>query len=301
MLTVQQKCLIFVIIVFSGLFMAALPVTGDPASGFRAHEKAPAVPAPAPTDERPTKAELARLWLELKHVPKKADIVEEKQVEQEAASGGSGPVAYLTFDDGPSLNTLKILDILAEHGIHATFFVTGNNATGNPGIYSRILREGHALGNHTYSHNYNIIYKSVENFLEDVLKLEDYLFQETGMRPKLFRFPGGSSNNVSARVAGYPIIYDLIEALKQNGYDYFDWNVVCGDGTEAPPVEQIMEIVTTKVTALHGEDLVILMHDSQPKLTTVEALPEIIRLLKKRGYEFATLAPGTVASKHRTR
>lgn len=302
----QKTCLIFVLIVFSVLFLAALPAVRSLASGTAGPSKAPAAtPSPAPSSGHLTKAERARLWLELKHVPKTGDSVAEKPDEKPEkpetadSAGGSGPLAYLTFDDGPSTNTLKILDILAEHGVNATFFVTGNNLSGDPDIYRRVIQQGHALGNHTFSHNYHLVYKSVTHFLEDVLKLEDFLFQATGMRPKIFRFPGGSSNNIADRVAGYPIIHELIEVLRQNGYDYFDWNVVCGDGTETPPVEQIIETVKTKVTALHGQDLVILMHDSQPKYTTVEALPEIIKLLKDRGYEFAVLAPGTVASKHR--
>ena len=89
---------------------------------------------------------------------------EKNEWEESTASGGSNPTAYLTIDDGPSENTLLILDILKEYNIPATFFVTGYNDSGDKKIYKRILSEGHALGNHTCSHNFNTIYRSVDAF-----------------------------------------------------------------------------------------------------------------------------------------
>jgi peptidoglycan-N-acetylglucosamine deacetylase len=122
--------------------------------------------------------ELGRLKSQLKELEEQLDGSPEETKEQEreishpdippanppqdsngeSNPGGSGPVAYLTFDDGPSINTIRILDTLKQHNIRATFFVTGNNTTGSTDIYRRIVSEGHTLGNHTYTHNFETIY-----------------------------------------------------------------------------------------------------------------------------------------------
>lgn len=213
-------------------------------------------------------------------------------------AGGSGPVAYLTFDDGPSQNTLQILEILAEYKVTATFFVTGNNSSGDSGIYRRILHEGHVLGNHTFSHNFDNIYLSDTHFITDFQRLEDFLFQEAGVRTHLMRFPGGSKSSMALKVSGYDIIADLIPEVTKRGYDYFDWNVSSGDGTATPPKEDIIKNVLDQADEING-DIVVLFHDSPAKITTVEALPETIQGLLARGYEFAVLDRGVINSKHK--
>lgn len=216
----------------------------------------------------------------------------------ESNPGGSGPIAYLTFDDGPSNTTLKILDILKNHGIGATFFVTGNNKSGDPDIYKRIVAEGHALGNHTFSHNFEKIYESVETFMEDFLRLEDFLWQQTGVRTRMMRFPGGSRSMMAREVSGYDIIDDLIKEIRDRGYDYFDWNVNSGDGTALLEPEELLENVKKGAERVRG-DMVILFHDLESRRTTAEALPGIIKELERRGYEFLPLSPGAIDMKHR--
>ncbi|NLP29983.1 MAG: polysaccharide deacetylase family protein [Clostridiales bacterium] len=205
-------------------------------------------------------------------------------------------VAYITFDDGPSKNTLKVLDILKEKSVKATFFVVGTNSSGDPGIYRRIIEEGHAIGNHTFSHNYSYIYKSEDNFMEDFIKMEDTLLNE-GIKTDIMRFPGGSSIG-SSKHAKPSLIKRLTEKIRERGYDYFDWSVDSKDGIKELRADEIYDNVICKSNDLEG-DLVILFHDSNTKDTTVEALPKVIDELRNRGYKFDSLSKGVVDIKHK--
>ncbi len=207
-------------------------------------------------------------------------------------------VAYLTFDDGPSDNTKEILDVLDEYDVPATFFVTGNNTTGDPNIYNRIIAEGHVLGNHTYTHNFHQIYQSPEDFMEDFIRLETFIKEQTGEKMDIMRFPGGSSSALAREVSGYNIIVDdLINKVKERGYDYFDWNVSSGDGNGDLTKEEIKG--NAMAGAKQEEDVVVLFHDSKTRHTTVEALPKIIEGYLERGYNFETLSHGKIDVKHR--
>ena len=104
---------------------------------------------------------------------------------------------YLTFDDGPSANTLKILDILEEYGVKATFFTVGTAGEGEEEILKQIVEAGHTLGMHSYTHDYSELYSSVENFAADFAREQEFLYGVTGVKSKVYRFPGGSSNTVS--------------------------------------------------------------------------------------------------------
>ncbi|MGN0412138.1 MAG: polysaccharide deacetylase family protein [Lachnospiraceae bacterium] len=177
---------------------------------------------------------------------------------------------YLTFDDGPSEETDRILDILDEYQVKATFFVTGKPDDKYGDVYRRIVADGHTLGMHSFSHNYSRIYASEEAFREDVEQLRDYLYQETGVESFFYRFPGGSSNTVSRTS-----IQQLITYLNKQNIVYFDWNVSAGDATS----EYVSsERITSRVISQVGEykEAVVLMHDSSDKKSTVEALPMII-------------------------
>lgn len=207
----------------------------------------------------------------------------------------SGPVAYLTFDDGPSKVTVAILEILAEHNIKTTFFPIGYNHSGDENIFNRIISEGHALGNHTYTHHYKTIYQSADAFMADLRRLENLIYSQTGHKPNIVRFPGGSSNTLSNST----IIRDIIAALHKNGYEYFDWNVSSGDANSSLLPEQLVENVLTQVDRLGRRDVVILLHDNYVNHNTLLALPHIIEGLQKRGYRFAPLSKGAINMKHR--
>ena len=131
---------------------------------------------------------------------------------------------YLTFDDGPSSNTDKILDVLKEYDVKAAFFVVCKTDEQSIRAYQRIVEEGHTLAMHSYSHIYNEIYESKDNFMEDLEMLQEHLYQITGIWPRFYRFPGGSSNTVSSTD-----MQELAACLKENGITYFDWNIASGD------------------------------------------------------------------------
>ncbi len=190
----------------------------------------------------------------------------------------SGPVSdgilkvYLTFDDGPSIYTDEILDILAEYGVKATFFVVGEGKKSYEEAYRRILEEGHTLGMHSYSHVYQEIYSSKEAFIRDVNELQDYLHEVTGVYPDFYRFPGGSSNQVST-----VDMRELKDYLEEIGIVWYDWNISSGDATAHLSKAQIVRNCTSNLEG-YGE-AVILLHDAADKKTTVQALPEIIETL----------------------
>lgn len=177
---------------------------------------------------------------------------------------------YLTFDDGPSQYTEEILDILKEYDVKATFFVTGMNASLYEDSYRRIVEEGHTLGIHSYSHKYGEIYHSLESFQQDWHKMQDYLYQVTGQKVTAYRFPGGSSNTVSA--VG---MEELIPWLSKEGVVYYDWNISAGDaGSRMISAEEIVRNCIEG--AKEHTNAMILLHDASGRKSTIEALPLII-------------------------
>lgn len=177
---------------------------------------------------------------------------------------------YLTFDDGPSESTDEILDILAEYNVKATFFVLAKDDEESIRRYNRIVDEGHTLAMHSYTHVYNQIYADIESYKQDVTSLQDFLTEVTGIKPVIYRFPGGSSNTVMN-----VDVYDCIDFLEEQGITYFDWNVSSGDATgNGYPANIIAENVING--AIKHDESVVLLHDASNKKATVAALPTII-------------------------
>lgn len=178
---------------------------------------------------------------------------------------------YLTFDDGPSIYTKDILDILKRYNVKATFFVTGMNTPLYDEYLQKILDDGHSLGIHTYSHVYSDVYESLESFQADFNKMRDYIKQQTGQDISLYRFPGGSGNNVvSAQTRE-----QIMEWLEAEGIVYFDWNVSSGDAEN-----RILSAETIANNCIEGvkkcNTAIVLLHDAGGKKSTIEALPLII-------------------------
>ncbi len=195
-----------------------------------------------------------------------------------------GKTVYLTFDDGPSLYTNEILDILAKYQVKATFFVIGKTDDESKEIYKRIVNEGHTLGMHSFSHQYNKIYNSLEDFDKDFTKLRNLLYDTTGYKPTIYRFPGGSDNMVNKHGMD-----EFIRYLNKNSIVYYDWNVVNGDATgveytQKQLIQNVLSGVKTKKTSI------VLMHDSPTKKTTLNSLPKMLEDLLDKGAEVLPLS-----------
>ena len=198
---------------------------------------------------------------------------------------------YLTFDDGPSRNTDKILDILNEYGVKATFFVVGKD--GFEEQYQRIVAEGHTLGMHSYSHKYQEIYQSLDSYVKDLNQIQSYLYEMTGENSTIVRFPGGSSNSVS-----HVDMHELISYLNQHGLTYYDWNISSADaGKGYISASQIVSNVMNNVRKY--DSAVILKHDSADRNSTVEALPTIIeKILESENTVLLPISDETTPIQH---
>lgn len=210
-----------------------------------------------------------------------SEIMEERKLYTKKAVPDE-KIAYLTFDDGPSPRvTPKILEILKQHDVKATFFIVGKMAEQNPELVAQIQEEGHLICNHTYSHNYKLIYSSPDSFMADVAKCEEVLKSILGedFRTSILRFPAGSFGKKRL---------PFRERVKEQGYMSIDWNSLNGDaeGHHIPAAQLINNI---KETTKNRKRAVVLMHDSNTKDTTVEALSETISYLESQGYAFETL------------
>ena len=208
---------------------------------------------------------------------------------------------YLTFDDGPSAVTGEILDVLKKHDVKATFFVNGY-VKSNYSIYSRmihrIVNEGHALGNHGYDHDYRVSYASKKAFKDNVDKLNQLLEDITGVQPTLYRFQGGSSNTVHKRYLKDATMKELFKLIKDDGFMYFDWNVDTRDSEEDTP--SVKRTVKYALEGVQGKtDAIVLMHDSEDKIKTPEAVDFIVKRLKEQGYKFNKLSKDSFNFQHR--
>ena len=202
-------------------------------------------------------------------------------------------IVYLTFDDGPSIETTpKILETLKNNDVKATFFVLGSNVEKSDTqkeLLKEMVKEGHAIGNHGYCHDYSILYPGrvadATAFINDMEKSENVMKSVLGddFSTKVIRFPGG---HMSWKTG------ELDPILEQDGYTYIDWNVLNGDAEgNGKTVDQLINRLKETVTNLCGNDdvLVVLMHDTDAKPTTAESLQQSIDYLKSLGYEFRTL------------
>ena len=189
---------------------------------------------------------------------------------------------YLTFDDGPRLETTSaILDILKEEDVKATFFVTNR---GPDSLIKREYEEGHTVALHTAIHDYSYLYSSVDNYFADLESVANRVKRLTGMDAKMIRFPGGSSNTISRKYQEGIMSYLTKEVLKR-GYKYFDWNINSGDAGVTTDSEEEVQLVTSKLSK--EKENIVLMHDI--KTHTKDALRDIIRYGKENGYSFLPL------------
>ena len=181
---------------------------------------------------------------------------------------------YLTFDDGPSTRvTGEVLDVLKRENVKATFFIVGERVKGREEVLRRIAEEGHTLGVHSQTHVYAKIYSSCAALLEDVEACAMTIEKVTGVKPNVYRFPGGGKHEACA------------ELLRERGYRIVSWNAVCGD-EEIRGANADTLFKEAAKTAEGKSPVVMLLHDSAPHMATAEALPAIIAHFRAEGYTF---------------
>jgi len=191
---------------------------------------------------------------------------------------------YLTFDDGPTyVVTDALLDVLKKENVKATFFIVGKEIIGKELILKRIYNEGHGIGLHTYSHNFKKIYRSIEEFINEMKKTSNKIEEITGTTPKIIRFPGGSSKRLNAFT---------LANLHKNNFKVYDWNVNLCDGVDHNlSVSQLIK--NSKIIRGNKNMAIILMHCNSNNKNTVKALPGIIKYYQDLGYEFKAVTENT--------
>lgn len=202
-------------------------------------------------------------------------------------------VAYLTFDDGPSKNTELILDILKANNVNATFFIISPYIEPHVNFIKRAYSEGNAIGNHTANHEFKYVYTCEEAFFKNFNKQQDFIKEITGSTCTIFRFPGGSHNTLVRNSRGKDFTKNITKLLNEKGITVYDWNVDSGDAkgnniSASTLISNVSKNIKDK-DGKYKNPAIILMHDCMTKNTTVEALPDIIKLLKEEGYTFDTL------------
>ncbi|KOA19390.1 peptidoglycan-N-acetylglucosamine deacetylase [Clostridium homopropionicum DSM 5847] len=196
---------------------------------------------------------------------------------------------YLTFDDGPSINnTKKIIKILNENNIKATFFVTGNSVVRYPEIITELHKNKMAIAPHSYSHDYKLIYSNSKSYIDDLEKCIQAIEKVTKEKPIPFtRIPGGIKNK---RISPQ-ILNEIKEGLKNRNIYYVEWNI-CSDDSIREKMSSIdirNNVISQSKRLGKNKVLIVLMHDSYYKQTTVDALPSIIKFYKNSGWEFRAL------------
>ncbi|MBQ6486770.1 polysaccharide deacetylase family protein [Candidatus Saccharibacteria bacterium] len=206
----------------------------------------------------------------------------------------NGPkIIYLTFDDGPGPDTGRLLDVLKKYNVKATFFVTCNRAE-HRAMITRAANEGHAIGLHTCTHNYASVYANDTAYFNDLGSISGLVKELTGKESKLVRFPGGSSNTVSARYSK-GIISRVATELNRRGYVYFDWNVSSGDASNG--VNSSDRVYSNVIKGLRGDYSIVLQHDI--KSFSVDAVERIISYGLSNGFTFKALDTASPTAHHR--
>ena len=206
----------------------------------------------------------------------------------------NGKVIYLTFDDGPSQHTERLLDVLKKYGIRATFFVVNTEFID---VAKRIAAEGHTLALHTNSHVYKSIYASEDAYFQDLYAIRNTVKKLTGLEPDIIRFPGGSSNRSSSFNPG--IMTQLTKRVEEKGFSYFDWTIDSKDTGGAKTPGAVFQNVATGVLNAKENHSIVLQHDI--KGYSVDAVESIILWGLAQGYTFLPMDDNTPTCHHTVR
>ncbi len=196
---------------------------------------------------------------------------------------------YLTFDDGPSNLTIPLLNVLDTYHVKATFFVVGHTDRQSLKAMKEIVNRGHAIGVHSYTHQFEQIYASPASFLEDYAKMHDLIKSTTGVDTKIYRYAGGSVNDYNKNTAR-----DIIAEMNRRGYVYYDWNVDSGDAEKGATAKSIYRNVISGVHRYSNS--VVLLHNTKFKGNTLKVMAKIIKTLKNESYSFDVLGPSVDSS-----
>lgn len=220
---------------------------------------------------------------EYKNSPEYAKKYPELYVAPAAETSIKDNTIYLTFDDGPTENTLSILSILDKYDIKATFFMSGSETPEGMAIMKEVADRGHTIGIHSISHDYTVIYDSPDAFLTDMQNTSDNIYEATGVKPDILRFAGGSVNDYNKDFSA-----ELIKEVERRGYAYFDWNVSAQDASKNATWTTAYNNVTKGVDGRNNA--IVLLHNNKVSLLVTE---DIILALKAKGYEFDRLTAET--------
>ena len=230
--------------------------------------------------------ELARVEVDTTHesntAPEYTKLYPEMYVENKPAAFRTDEgTIYLTFDDGPSKRTPEVLDILKQYNVKATFFVCGGTSEESAALMKRIVDEGHTIGIHSISHDYKKIYADVDSYLADFYETYMCVYEATGVKPEVFRFPGGSINNYNRFV-----YMQIIAEMTRRGFVYYDWDVSGEDAVKGADKKTIYSNIMSYISTDGTDRAIVLLHDSADKEDTVAVLPSVIGQLYAYGYKF---------------
>ena len=206
-------------------------------------------------------------------------------------------IVYLTFDDGPSEHTQKILDILEKYEVQATFFVVGPSYKLKNDLLKIINDNGHAIAIHSYTHQYSTIYENETTFINDFNECVTWINNVIGITPTLYRFPGGSSTTIASKAQ----IESIITTLGTKGYIHVDWNVDSYDSHYNTDSNAIIKSTINCIKINEANNMyiqTILMHDTKKKEGTIEALPSIIEYCLSKGYQFRIMNENSKLIQH---
>ena len=215
-----------------------------------------------------------------------------REIEEEKNAKG---IIYLTFDDGPSLNTTpKILEILEKYDIKATFFVL-NYDEKKEDIIRKEAELGNTIALHGFSHSYEEVYRSADTCIENFKKIQQKVYETTGKKSNIIRFPGGSSNTISRKYCE-GVMTELSTRVLDEGFRYFDWNVDSDDAGSAKSSDDVYNNVTKGIK--ENRNNIVLMHDFGGNDKTVNALEAIINYGLENGFVFRKITDDTPMCKH---
>ncbi len=194
-------------------------------------------------------------------------------------------VIYLTFDDGPSPNTNKVLEILNKHNVKATFFVIGNQVETHKDIVKRLEESNMCILPHTDTHNYRKIYKTSQDYFEDlnscIGKIKDVILKEP---INFVRFPGGVDNELLKD----EVFCEIKDRFIEDKYYFIEWNVYGLDAERVKKDESV--IYNSTINQLYNnEKCIVLLHDGYGNQNTANSLDKIITKAKELNYKFKTL------------